>query len=99
MKDKIKNALLNVVLVVNLPFYTIRVLVMIVPMIIVHWFYAGYEEDDEKLIRLSCCISAALWMSGPIGAIHTIMKWLLFGTSMQETIDEVFYKIRKRYPE
>ena len=99
MKDKIKNALVKVLWAVNLPFYTIRALVMVVPMIIVHWFYAGYEEDDEKLIRLNCCIYVALWMSGPIGAIHIIMKWWLFGTSIQETIDEVFYKIRKRYPE
>ena len=99
MKDKIKNALVKVLWAINLPFYTIRALVMIVPMIIVHWFYAGYEEDDEKLIRLDCCICAALWMSGPIGAIHIIMKWRLFGTSIQETIDELFYKIRKRYPE
>ena len=99
MKDKIENALTHVVWAVNLPFYAIRILVMIVPMIIVWWFYAGYEEDDEKLIRLGCCVFTALWMSGPIGAMHTIMKWRWFDTCIQETIDEVFYEIRKKYPE
>ena len=94
MKDKIKNALVEVLWAINLPFYLVRILMAIIPMI-VGFCIAFNDTDKDAFIHILCCMFEALWVSGPIGLLHDYCRYKWFGIDFRYDIDALEERAKK----
>ena len=94
MKDKIKNALVKVLWAINLPFYLVRILMAIIPMII-GFCIAVDDTGMDASLHVWCCMVEALWLSGPIGLLHDYCRYTWFGISFRHDINDLEEALKK----
>ena len=94
MKDKIKNALVKVLWAINLPFYLVRILMAIIPMII-GFCIAVDDTGMDASLHVWCCMVEALWLSAPIGLLHDYCRYTWFGMSFRHDINDLEEALKK----
>ena len=92
MKDKIKRLLVVVVHVMNVPFFTIRVLIMFIP-IVLGSIIADYTDDEY--CHFAASMFVAVYTSGPIGMISRMLMWKMFKIDGKQLRDHCIERIKK----
>ena len=93
MKDKIKNALVKVLWAMNIPFFLVRALMAIIPMIIGFWI--AFDDTNDDYIHLTCCIIEAMWISGSIGFLHCYCRYKWWGIGLRDDVDDLEERLKK----
>ena len=92
MKDKIKRLLVAVVHVMNVPFFTVRMLIMFIP-IVLGSMIADYTDDEYCHFAASMLL--AVYTSGPIGVISRILMWKMCKIDGKQLRDHYVERIKK----
>ena len=98
MKDKIKKALVTILLVINTPFFLVRTLMAVIPMII-GFCIAVDDTGIDAPLHIWCCMVEALWLSGPIGLLHEYCRHTWFGISFRQDINDLEECLKKDFDE
>ena len=96
MKDKIKYWLFMVVHAMNVPFFTVRVLIIAIPMIVGSTI-AEYTNDDNYRFVASMLVAA--YISGPIGMISRTIMWKMYKIDDEQLRDYLIEYMKKKYTE
>ena len=94
MKDKIKNALVKVLWAVNLPFFSVRLLIAVIPTFI--GLCMAYDDTrEDEVTHIWCCILEAMWISGLIGFLHYYCRYTWWGISFKDEVDDLEGRLKK----
>lgn len=93
MKDKIKNALVKVLWAMNIPFFLVRTLMAIIPMIIGFWI--AFDDTNDDYIHLMCCMLEALKISGLIGFLLSNCQYIWYNISLRDDVDYLEERLKK----
>ena len=88
MKDKIKNALANVLWAMNIPFFLVRFIIAGTP-IFIGLCIAFHGTRKDVFMHLLCCILGVLWTSGPIGLLLNYCKYKWWGIGFKDYVDDI----------
>ena len=92
MKDKIKRLLVVVVHMMNVPFFMVRVLIMIIP-IVLGSMIADYTDDEYCHFAASMLL--AVYTSGPVGMISRMLMWKMYKIDGEQLRDYLVDSIKK----
>ena len=96
MKDKIKNALVKVLWAMNIPFFLVRLLMALIPMLI-GLCMACDDTREDAVMHIWCCILEAMWISGPIGFLYYYCRYKWFGVDFKYDINDLEERTKKMF--
>ena len=94
MENKIKKALEKVLWAMNLPFFSVRLLIAVIPTFI--GLCMAYDDTCEDAVtHIWFCILEAVWIFGPIGFLHYYCRYKWWGIGFKDDVDDFEERLKK----